>query len=63
MCPGTGHVGHAAKKMLSRKNGAQHNTNVKNTNPRTLLAFCSVATAFAAMDLFFVRPARNLEGR
>lgn len=47
--------------MLSRKNGAQHNTNVKNTNPRTLLAFCSVATAFAVKDLFFIRLARNLE--
>lgn len=60
-CTGTEHSGQAAKKIFKRKNGAQHSTNVKKTRPNTLLAFCSVATAFAANDLLFVRPARNLE--
>ena len=62
-CPGTEHSGQAAKKMFKRKNGAQHRTNVKKTKPNTLLAFCSVATAFAVNDLLFVRPARNLRLR
>lgn len=60
---GTEHSGQAAKKIFRRKNGAQHRTNVKKTKPNTLLAFCSVATAFAAMDLLLVLPARNLVNR
>lgn len=59
-CTGTEHSGHAAKNMFSRKNGAQQSTNMKKTRPNTLLAFCSVATAFAANDLLFVLPGRNL---
>lgn len=59
--PGTIQAGHAANKMFSKKNGAQHSTNVKNTRPRTLVAFCSFATAFAERDLPFLRLARNLE--
>lgn len=58
--PGTIHPGHEANNMLSRKNGAQHRTNVKNTNPSTFVAFCSLATAFADNDLSFLRLARNL---
>ena len=47
--------------MLRMKNGDQHNTNVKKTRPSTLEAFCSVATALAAIDRLLLRPARNLE--
>lgn len=60
---GTGHssFGHTANKMFNRKNGDQHNTNVKNTTPNTLLAFCSVRTALAAAKLWrFCLLARNL---
>lgn len=53
-------AGHDANNILSKKNGAQHNTNVKKTRPRTLVAFCSLATAFADNDLPFFRLVRNL---
>lgn len=45
------------------KNGDQHNTNVKKTIPRTLEAFCSVATELAAMVLRFTLLARSLKQR
>lgn len=61
---GTGQsaFGHTANTMFNKKNGDQHSTNVKNTTPNTLLAFCSVLTALAAAKLWrFCRLARNLE--
>lgn len=45
------------------KNGDQHKTKVKNTNPSTLEAFCSVATEPEAKVFRFTLPARNLERR
>lgn len=60
-CSGTWHVGHAAKSMFNIKNGAQHRTNVKNTRPNTLDAFCSVTTELAAMFFRFTLPASNLQ--
>lgn len=58
--PGTLHSGQAAKIIFNMKNGAQQNTNVKKTSPRTLVAFCSVATEFAdSVCLFLVE--RNLK--
>lgn len=35
------HSGHNAGTILRRKNGAHRTTNVKNTTPKTLVAFCS----------------------
>lgn len=61
LSPGTSHVGHAAKNMLRRKNGAQQKTNVKNTTPNTLVAFCSVITALADSVFLFPLFAKNLE--
>lgn len=61
--PGTIQAGHAANNILSRKNGAQQSTNVKKTSPRTLVAFCSFATALAERDRPFLRFAKNLEQR
>lgn len=61
---GTGQsaFGHTANTMFNKKNGDQHSTNVKNTTPNTLLAFCSVLTALAAAKLWrFCLLARNLE--
>lgn len=60
LLPGTMQAGHDANKMLRRKNGAQHKTNVKKTNPSTLVAFCSLATAFADKERPFLRFVRNL---
>lgn len=52
---GTWHSGQAAKMIFNMKNGAQQNTNVKKTSPRTFVAFCSVATEFAdSVGLFLV---------
>ncbi len=58
-CVGTG-IGHCgrgqkAKKIFNKKNGAQHRTKVKNTKPKTLLAFCSVRTAFVTVVTFCLR--------
>lgn len=63
---GTGQssFGQTANRIFNKKNGDQHNTNVKNTTPSTLLAFCSVLTAFAAAKLWrFCLFARNLENK
>lgn len=61
---GTLHCGASqqANDTLSRKNGDQQKTKVKNTTPKTLVAFCSVRTAFAATASFWrlFRFARNL---
>jgi hypothetical protein len=43
------------------KKGAQQRTKVKKTKPNTLDAFCSVATAFAAIERRLFLPAKNLE--
>lgn len=57
---GTKQFGQKANIMFNAKNGAQQIKNVKNTNPRTLLAFCLEAIAFAARILPFVLPLNNL---
>lgn len=44
--------GQIANTIFRRKNGAQHKTNEKNTRPSTLLAFCSVRTAFVTVATF-----------
>lgn len=46
--------------MFSMKNGDQQSTNVKNTRPSTLVAFCSVATALADRLLRLERLLRKL---
>lgn len=43
------------------KNGDQHRTNVKKTNPRTFDAFCSVATELAARFFLLTLPVSNLK--
>lgn len=47
--------------MLRMKKGDQHRTKVKKTKPKTLDAFCSVATALAASDRLLFLPAKNLD--
>lgn len=62
ICPGTSQSGQAAKTIFKIKKGDQHKTKVKKTKPRTLVAFCSVATAFADRMLRLLRLLRNLQG-
>jgi hypothetical protein len=47
--------------MFRMKKGAQHRTKVKKTRPKTLDAFCSVATALAARERLLFLPAKNLD--
>lgn len=58
---GTLQSGQTAKNILRMKNGDQQRTNVKKTMPRTLEAFCSVATALADMCFRFTLLASNLK--
>lgn len=52
-----------ASIIFNMKNGDQQRTNVKKTKPRTLDAFCSVATALAAKVFRLTLPVNNLKQR